>query len=304
MKQQIIQVPEHQAKIRLDVFLANFVPKFTREQAQRVIKGGLIAVDGVIVTKSSFTVHTAKEIVCTFPFRHEVELIAQDIPLNIIYEDEDIVVINKPAGLVVHPAQGNWDGTLVNAILGKSLHEKNFEEQSLRLGLVHRLDKLTSGVIVVCKNDHAKALLGKQFHDRVVKKTYFAVVHGRIEPTQGRIESFLGRSPRDRKKMAIVDAAHGKKAITEYKVIEQRKDTALLELQLLTGRTHQIRVHCASMGWPIVGDTTYGYPQDEEHFHLGRHLLHAWKLGCILPSTGEWVEFVAEVPTEFSEKET
>lgn len=295
MKTQIISIAAHQSKMRLDKYLVAHIRNCTREHIQSLIKNGFVKVNDTVVKKTSFGIPVHGSISVMLPYREELEIVPQpEIPVDVLYEDTDMVVINKPAGLVVHPAPGNWEGTLVNALFGRQVHEEHFKEKTFRLGLVHRLDKDTSGVMVIAKNEASKAKLSEQFKNRSVKKSYLALVHGILQPATGRIEGPLGRDPRNRKKMALV--SHGKDATTEYQVLEYRDNHyTLVEAMPKTGRTHQIRVHFASIGFPIVGDVTYG--RKNNALGLTRQALHAWKLE-ITDMAGKQQCYVAEPPEE------
>jgi 23S rRNA pseudouridine1911/1915/1917 synthase len=214
----------------------------------------------------------------------------EDIPLTILYEDSDLMVVDKPAGLTVHPAPGNYTHTLANAVLA---HVPELEsEESNRPGIVHRLDKDTSGLIIIAKNAPAHMKLADQFKNHLVQKTYVALVHGHLSPREGVIEGNIGRDPRERKRMAIT--SNGREAVTNYKVIEYLKNNTLVEVKPRTGRTHQIRVHLASIGFPIIGDTVYGAKSE----YLSRQFLHAHKIIFRLPSSGELREFESPLPRD------
>jgi len=221
-------------------------------------------------------------------------LLSESIPLNIPYEDDDLLVVEKPAGLTVHPAPGHTSHTLVNALLSHLPHLADIGD-SLRPGIVHRLDKDTSGLMLVAKNSKAQEHLIGQFKSRSVTKAYIALVRGRLTPETGVIEANIGRDPRNRKKMAVVEG--GREASTEYQVIKYIGDYTLLEVRLRTGRTHQIRVHLAAIGFPVVGDKVYGVRSP----FLSRQFLHACRLGFSLPSSGEYIEFKSELPADLEQ---
>jgi 23S rRNA pseudouridine1911/1915/1917 synthase len=275
---------------RLDKYLGETCPELSRTHAQKLITDGLVTVNGR-VARASARLNAGDRIDFTIPPEAPSHLTPEDIPLKIIYEDSDLMVIDKPAGLAVHPAPGHPGHTLVNAVLAH-LPELRENEESLRPGVVHRLDKDTSGLIIVAKNRLAQANLAAQFKSRAVNKYYKVLVKGRLTPEAGIIEANIGRDPRHRQRMAVVEK--GREARTEYRVIKYLGDYTLLEIKPETGRTHQIRVHLAAIGFPVVGDATYGVPSP----HIARQFLHAGKMGFKLPSTGEWVEFDSPLPED------
>jgi 23S rRNA pseudouridine1911/1915/1917 synthase len=275
---------------RLDRFVAARCPELSRTRAQELINAGLVTVNGR-PARASLKPGRGDLVCVTVPPEPPSRLEPENIPLDIVYEDGDVIVIDKPAGLTVHPAPGHPGHTLANAVLSylPSLTE---EAGSLRPGLVHRLDKDTSGLLVVAKNRAAQADLSDQFKSRTVSKTYLVLVRGRLSPESGIIEADIGRDPRNRQRMAVV--AEGRAARTGYRVVRYVRDYSLLEIKPETGRTHQIRVHLAAIGHPVVGDTTYGVKSP----YLGRQFLHAARLGFRLPSTGKYVEFESPLPPD------
>jgi 23S rRNA pseudouridine1911/1915/1917 synthase len=277
---------------RLDTFVARRCPELSRSHAGHLIDDGLVTVNGR-QAKRSEQVQANAEISVTIPPPETIDLAPEQIPLTIIYQDRDIIVIDKPAGLAVHPAPGHPSGTLVNALLAACPDLRGING-SIRPGIVHRLDKDTSGLLVVAKNDRAQRSLQRQLKDREVHKTYLALVHGVPKPNEGLIEAPIGRHPRDRKKMAVV--AGGRDASTKYGVLEKPGggQYALLEAQPITGRTHQIRVHLAALGHPIVGDATYGRRSPI----VNRQFLHAHKLAFAMPLGGRKVEFESPLPAD------
>ena len=275
---------------RLDRFLADRRPELSRSQIQRLITEGHVTVDG-LPARASARLRTGQRVGITLPDHAPLGLIPQPIPLDIVYEDREVLVIDKPAGLTVHPAPGHPDRTLANALLAHR-PEVGGVGGPLRAGVVHRLDKNTSGLMVVAKNDEAHAYLARQFKEREVIKAYLALVHGRIEPPEAIIEAPIGRHPGDRKRMAPVST--GRKATTRYRVVSHFRDFTLVETRPATGRTHQVRVHLASVGHPLAGDATYG----RQHPALDRHFLHAHILGLRLPTAGEHIELTSELPAE------
>ncbi len=293
---------------RIDVFVASKDLPLTRSMAKQLIGDGLITVGGAQV-KASYHVAEGDEVGVTIPKPEEPQAVPEDIPLDIIFEDSDIIVVNKPADMVVHPAVGNYGGTLVNALLAHCTDLSGVGGE-LRPGIVHRLDKGTSGVIVAAKNDEAHLSLSEQFKDRNVTKIYGALVFGVPKTPTGTIDTPIGRSQTDRKKMST-RTSKGRVALTEWKVLEAfGKYLSWLEINLGTGRTHQIRVHMTDIGHPLVGDPTYGRgganrlpegPLRETVSALYRPALHAWKLAFNHPRTGERVEFTAPLPGDLQQ---
>jgi 23S rRNA pseudouridine1911/1915/1917 synthase len=275
---------------RLDRFLGEKCPGLSRTHAQKLIAAGLVTVNGR-AARASLRLNTGDRIDVSIPPEAPSHLTPEEISLRIVYEDTDLMVIDKPAGLAVHPAPGHPAHTLVNAVLGH-LPGLAGDGESLRPGIVHRLDKDTSGLIVVAKNRVAQANLAGQFKSRTVVKHYLVLVKGRLSPETGIIEANIGRDPRHRQRMAVVTG--GRAARTEYRVVKYTGDYSLLEIKPETGRTHQIRVHLAAIGFPVVGDATYGVPSP----HLARQFLHAGRIGFKLPSTGEYVEFQSPLPPD------
>jgi len=275
---------------RLDKYVCARHPELSRTRVQKLIVGGNITVNGQ-PAKPGLRLNIGDRIDITVPPTPPQELKPEAIPLKIIYEDDDLLAVDKPAGLTVHPAPGHPAHTLVNAILAHFPHLADIGD-SLRPGVVHRLDKDTSGVMLVAKNSAAQADLAKQFKSHSVTKAYLALVKGRLEPENGIIEADIGRDPHNRKKMAVVAA--GREARTEYRVLKYIGGYTLLEVMPETGRTHQIRVHLAAIGFPVVGDKVYGVKSQ----YLSRQFLHACRLGFKLPSTGDYVEFKSELPPD------
>ena len=278
---------------RLDKFVGGKCPELSRTHAQKLIADGSITVNGR-VAKASLKLDVGDKINIIIPPTPPSPLSPEAIPLNIIYEDADLLVVDKPAGLTVHPAPGHHGHTLVNAVLAHFPHLADISD-SLRPGIVHRLDRDTSGVMLVAKNKVAQANLISQFKTRTIVKAYLALVKGQLTPERGIIEAEIGRDPRNRKRMAVV--TEGREARTEYRVIKYVGNYSLLEVILETGRTHQIRVHLSAIGYPVVGDQMYGVKSP----HLSRQFLHACRLGFKLPSTGEYVEFTSELPPDLAQ---
>ena len=277
---------------RLDHFLVEVLPDLSRARLQGLIKAGRVKVDGQPAGKAGLMLEQGNSIEISIPPAAPSGLIGEHIPLDIVFENQDVVVINKPAGMVVHPAAGHQTGTLVHAVLGHDPEIEGIGGED-RPGVVHRLDKETSGLILIAKNDRAHHWLEDQFRLRKVIKTYIALVDGKPPTPAGRVEAAIGRDPAHRKRMAVVPLAKGREAISEYRTLETFPKHTLLEFHPLTGRTHQIRVHCAFLGCPIVGDRVYGWRQSS--IPIDRHFLHASKLQIILPDEEEPREFRAEM---------
>jgi len=280
--------------MRLDRFLAQQLPAHSRAEIQRWIEAEQVQVNGR-AAKVSYPVRGGDLIAIEPPAVQPTTLQGEAIPLTILYEDADLLAIDKPAGMVVHPGAGHASGTLVNAVLHHCPDLEGVGGEK-RPGIVHRLDKDTSGVILVAKNDRSHRHLQAQFKARSVEKTYLALVHGVVQPPQGRIETAIGRHPRHRKRMAILPAGQGRAAITAYEVLTQYTQAALVAVRPFTGRTHQIRVHLAALGHPLVGDRVYGPRQDP--YHLGRHFLHAHRLRFRRPSDEALLDLVSPLPQE------
>lgn len=280
---------------RLDKALSDALPSFSRMQWQKLIKEGAVLLDGEPVRKPSLRLAGNEEIVATVPELIDVDLVPEDIPLDIRYEDDDILLINKPAGMVVHPGTGHPRGTLVNAVLGYCPEVLGVGGE-VRPGIVHRLDKETSGLILIAKNDHALHYLQAQFHERQVKKVYLALVEGHIRPSKARIDAPLGRDPQFRKRQAVITSTkyESRPAQTDYYTKRLFKEATLVECHPFTGRTHQIRVHLAYVGYPIVGDKLYG--RRKPKILLARHFLHATQLTFKRPFDHSPLTFTAELP--------
>lgn len=294
MNQIEVRVTENEDGKRLDAAVSMLNEMISRTAAQALIKEEKILLDGK-VAKTSSKVKSGQ--VITMPEKVEdvvdEKLVAEDIPIDILYEDDDIVVVNKPKDMVVHPAAGNWSGTLVNAMLGKrDLSDANGE---FRPGIVHRLDKNTTGVMVVAKNNYAHNELAKQIQNHDFKKIYVALVKGVIKENEAIIEMPIGRHETDRKKMAVVK--NGRPAYTKFRVLERFNGYTFVEVELKTGRTHQIRVHMSHIGFPIVGDDVYS--SGKNPFGVTSQMLHSKTLGITHPTKNEWMEFNAPIPEEF-----
>ncbi len=294
MEVREIIVPNECERQRIDKFLCDEFDDLTRSRVQKLIEEGNVSVGGTPL-KASTKVKSGDIILVNFPEAKEVDVLPEDIPLDIVYEDECMLVVNKPQGMVVHPAPGNYTGTMVNALLfhcGDRLSGINGE---LRPGILHRIDKDTSGLLLVAKNDIAHQSLAKQIAAHTLGRAYKALVHNNITLDKGTINAPIGRHPVDRKKMAIVSG--GREAVTHYNVLERFGKYTFVECVLETGRTHQIRVHMSKNGHPIVGDPVYGVKK--EQFSLKGQLLHAYKIGFVHPITGEYMEFSAPLPDYF-----
>ena len=277
---------------RLDVLLSE-QSGLTRSRVATLMEEGQVTLDGVPVTKAGLKAKPGQTITLTIPAPKPATPEAQDIPLTILYEDNDLAVVVKPCGMVVHPAAGNEDGTLVNALL-HHLDSLGGIGGELRPGIVHRLDKDTSGLLLVAKNDASQLALSEQLSARTMEKHYRALVEGNIREDSGRVEAAIARSKKDRKKMAV--DPEGREAITEWTVLARGNGVTLLDVHILTGRTHQIRVHTKHIGHPVCGDPIYGSPKGAK---VPRLMLHAYSLAFTHPTTGERLTFIADLPAEF-----
>ena len=291
MKEYIAQ--EENSNIRLDKAISEKNSELSRVAIQRMIEEGKILVNDKKV-KASYKVQKGDKIIIGEEEIKEAKLEAEDIPLDIIYEDKDIIVVNKPKGLVVHPGNGNWDGTLVNAIMA---HCKDLSGigGEIRPGIVHRIDKDTSGLLIIAKNDKAHINVSEQIKNHQVKKTYIALVRGTFKENEATINMPIARSTKDRTKMAV--NRNGKEAITHFKVLERFSDCTLLEVNIETGRTHQIRVHMAEIGRPLIGDIVYS--NGKNRFNVQGQMLHSYKLEFKHPSTGKTMSLTAPLPEYF-----
>lgn len=289
-------VNENDKGKRLDIYIAENFNELSRTMIKKLIESNNILVNEKS-EKVSYKVQANDNISIDVPEAKETKLKAQEIPLDIIYEDSDIIVVNKPKGMVVHPANGNPDGTLVNAILSICKNSLSGIGGELRPGIVHRLDKDTSGLIIVAKNDKAHINMSEQIKERNVKKTYIALVRGNVPEEEATINMPIGRSTKDRKKMAVTK--NGKQAITHFKVLKRYSKYTLLEIKIETGRTHQIRVHMAEIGYPVVGDAVYSNGKNE--FGIEGQMLHAYKLEFMHPITNKHMELTAPLPQYFEE---
>lgn len=296
MEKRTFEVCEKLNNQRIDKGVAEFFGDLTRSYVKKLTDEGNILINGK-KAKASSKLLCGDRVEINLPDPEPVGAEAQDIPLDIVYEDDSLLVINKPRGMVVHPAAGNYDGTLVNALLahcGSSLSTIN---GVIRPGIVHRLDKDTTGLLVAAKGDAAHLALSEQLKTRTLKRRYFALVHSNIKEDGGTVDKNLKRSPSDRKKIAVCTAGEGRSAVTHYSVLERFGRYTYINCDLDTGRTHQIRVHMRWLGHPIVGDKTYGVKNEE--FNLVGQLLHAGKIGFIHPKSREYMEFTVPLPEDF-----
>jgi 23S rRNA pseudouridine1911/1915/1917 synthase len=290
---------------RLDKFLVELLQEFpaeplrlSRSRIQGLIEDGFVDVNGRAAKKAGQTLESGSRVTVRIPPPAPTDLVAEDIPLDIVFENGDLIVVNKPAGMVVHPSAGHSSGTLVNAVLGYEPDIEGIGGEE-RPGVVHRLDKETSGLILLAKNERAHRWLQDQFRLRKVEKTYLALVDGKPPTPSGRVEAHIGRDPSHRKRMAIVPESRGREAISEYKTVESFRNHTLLEFHPHTGRTHQIRLHCAFLGCPIVGDEVYG--SKKPSVDIDRHFLHAYRLKIVLPGEKEPRIFEAPLPAELEQ---
>lgn len=281
---------------RIDKALSVLVDSVSRSFVQKLVREGAIFV-GEKPVKANYRLRMDDVVSFELPENEEPDILPEDIPLSILYEDEDILVVDKPKGMVVHPAAGHYSGTLVNAVMyhcGNSLSGIN---GVMRPGIVHRIDRDTTGSLVICKNDMAHRALAEQFKVHSITRKYRAICMGVLKEDEGTIHKPLARDPKDRKRMAVTMKGNGKDAVTHYRVLERFRNHTYIECELETGRTHQIRVHMASIGHPLLGDEVYG--SGKNAYHLEGQTLHAWKLGFLHPRTLEHVEFDAPLPEYF-----
>ena len=283
--------------IRLDVFLSEVYKDASRTYIQKLIKDGFISVNDKEITKSSYQIKEDDEIILNVPDPIPLEILPQDIPLDIIFEDDDILIVNKPKGMVVHPAPGHTSDTLVNALLYHCKDCLSGINGIMRPGIVHRIDKDTSGSLIICKNDYAHRFIADQLKEHSITRIYHGIVNGHLKDSEGTVDVFMDRDKNDRKKMSVCDKLHGKHAITHYRVLEYLGKYTFIEATLETGRTHQIRVHMASIGNPLLGDEVYG--SKKQPFNTEGQVLHAGVLGFVHPVTGEYMEFKAPLPEYF-----
>lgn len=296
MKKLCLQADASAQGQRIDKYLAMELSDYSRSFLQKQLKEGNVTIDEKAV-KSSYLLSEDDEITVLIPDNKEPDIEAENIPLSILYEDDQLLVVDKPKGMVVHPSAGHYSGTLVNALLYHCKDNLSGINGVLRPGIVHRIDKDTTGALLVCKTDLAHRDLAQQLKEHSITRRYRAIVHGNLKEEEGTIEGAIGRHPTERKKMAI-NPKNGKPAVTHYKVLEHYKNYSYIECRLETGRTHQIRVHMSSIGHPLVGDTVYG-PKKCPFPNLEGQTLHAMILGFVHPVTKEYLEFTAPLPQYF-----
>ncbi|SET84850.1 23S rRNA pseudouridine1911/1915/1917 synthase [Salinibacillus kushneri] len=294
MSLQSYTVTESEQNERIDKLLTKVNDQASRSQVQSWVKGQLVKVNNKQV-KSNYKCQAGDEITWTIPEPEPVDIMPENIPIDVIYEDEHVLVVNKPRGMVVHPSAGHMSGTLVNAIL-YHCDDLSGINGIMRPGIVHRIDKDTSGLLMVAKNDQAHVGLAEQLADKTIKRKYEAIVHGVLEHEAGTIDAPIGRDPKDRQKMAVVD--HGKHALTHFNVLNRFEEFTHIECELETGRTHQIRVHFKYIGFPLVGDPKYG---PRKTLDLDGQALHARMLGFNHPITNKWLEYEVDAPEEFQQ---
>lgn len=282
---------------RLDKYLALIYPSHSRSFLQKLIKDGQVLVNRT-AAKASYRVEAGDLLEITIPKAQEVAILPQPIPLDILYEDADVLVVNKPKGMVVHPSAGHFSDTLVNAVLYHCRDSLSGIQGEIRPGIVHRIDMDTTGALIVCKNDAAHLNIAQQIKEHSVTRRYRGIVRGCVRDEAGRIEAPIGRHPTERKKMAV-NERNGKAAVTHYRVLKRYEKHTYMEFELETGRTHQIRVHMASIGHPLLGDVLYG--SGKARFSLQGQTLHAMTIGFIHPTSGQYLEFEAPLPAYFQE---
>ncbi len=291
---ETVRIDQDLAGERIDAVLAGLFPERSRSFFQKLIKEEQVLVNGKAV-KPSLILKEDDEVSLSFPEMKTISVLPEDIPLDIVYEDSDVILVNKPRGMVVHPAPGHYTGTMVNALL-HHCGDLSGINGVLRPGIVHRIDRDTTGIVIACKNDLSHNLIASQLQEHSMGRRYVCLVHGNVKEDEGTVDQPLGRSRQDRKKMAI-DPENGKRAVTHYRVLERFGEFTYVECRLETGRTHQIRVHMTSIGHPLAGDPVYGTRKCP--FKTEGQLLHAYLLGFIHPSTHEYMEFTVPLPADF-----
>ena len=284
--------------LRLDRFLSEELEDHSRSFLQKLIKEGLVTVDGKPV-KANYRLSAGQQVSVQVREPEEVNIEPQEMPLDILYEDGDVCIVNKPKGMVVHPAAGHYRDTLVNGIMYHCQDSLSGINGSLRPGIVHRIDKDTTGALIICKNDKAHSCIAEQLKEHSITRRYRAIIIGNLSEDEGTVDAPIGRHPTQRKKMAV-NRNNGKRAVTHYRVLERFRGYTYIECRLETGRTHQIRVHMASIGHPLLGDTVYG-PAKQAYPSLEGQTLHAMVIGFVHPTTGAYMEFEAPLPAYFAE---
>lgn len=295
MEQFTYQIGLGEDDERLDKWISSVLPDLSRSYIQKCIKSDDLLVNGK-PQKASYRLRVDDEILFHIPEAVEPDIAAENIPLDILYEDADVLVVNKAKGMVVHPAPGHYSGTLVNAVMYHCKGNLSGINGVLRPGIVHRIDRDTTGSLIICKNDHAHNVIAAQLKEHSITRRYRAIVCGVIASDEGTVKASIGRDPKERKRMAV-NEINGKPAVTHFKVLQRYKGYTYIECQLETGRTHQIRVHMASIGYPILGDEVYG--SRKSAYHTEGQTLHAMVIGFIHPSTGEYTEVTAPLPEYF-----
>lgn len=295
---ETFEVTENYDEERLDKFLVILYPIYSRNFFQKLIRNRCVQINGTVEVRTSARVHYMDEVSVLFAEAVETAILPENIPLDILYEDDDVLIVNKPKGMVVHPCAGHYTGTLVNAIMYHCREQLSGINGEVRPGIVHRIDMNTTGSLIVCKNDQAHRKIAEQIKVHSVNRVYRGIVSGVVKQDKGTIEGNIGRHPTQRKKMAVVTEG-GKPAVTHYQVLERFSDATYMEFRLETGRTHQIRVHMANIGHPLLGDTVYG--SQKNPYHLTGQTLHAYSIGFLHPTTGDYVEFTAPLPEYFTE---
>ncbi len=293
---ETVRLEVNEENIRLDKFITQALPELSRTLIQQYVKEGHVLVNGKS-EKVSYKICLGDVIEINLPDNKEMDVLPEDIPLNVVYEDHDVIVVNKPSGMIVHPSSGIYSGTLVNALL-YHCHDLSGINGVLRPGIVHRIDKDTSGLLMIAKNDKAHQSLSEQLKAHSVSRKYVALVHGVIPHNHGKIDAPIGRDSKDRQKMAVTKI-NSKEAVTNFTVLQRFDKMTLIECRLETGRTHQIRVHMAYIGYPMYGDPKYGYKKDDQTY--GQYL-HAKTLGFVHPINGEYMEFDSDLPDFFENK--
>lgn len=295
MEQFTYQIGLGEDDERLDKWISNALPDLSRSYIQKCIKSDELLVNGK-PQKASYRLRIDDEIVFHIPEAVEPDIAAENIPLTVLYEDADVLIVDKPKGMVVHPAPGHYSGTLVNAVMYHCKGQLSGIGGVLRPGIVHRIDRDTTGSLIICKNDHAHNCLAAQLKEHSITRRYRAIVHGVIDSDHGTVDAPIGRDPKDRKRMAV-NETNGKHAVTHYEVLQRYKEYTYIECRLETGRTHQIRVHMASIGYPLLGDEVYG--KRKSPYRLEGQTLHAMTIGFVHPSTGAYLEVTAPLPEYF-----